>query len=273
VSTDRDQLRQTFNTDAELYDRARPSYPVRVVQDLARLAGIGPGSRVLEIGPGTGQLTVPLAGLGCAITAVELGPELAAVARRKLGGFTDADVVVAAYEDWPLPAEPFDAVVSATAFHWLNPRIRVPKTAAALRPGGALAILHAHHVAGGTAGFLADSQACYERWDPDTPPGGIPIPDAAETIGRERRLAGAEMAESGLFTPATFSHYETEVAYSATAWMDTLRTYSSTIAMDAETREGLLRCLAGLINARYRGRITKRYLFGLTVARRIAGSR
>jgi hypothetical protein len=27
VSADRDQLRQTFNTGAELYDRARPSYP------------------------------------------------------------------------------------------------------------------------------------------------------------------------------------------------------------------------------------------------------
>ncbi|HEX9540280.1 MAG TPA: hypothetical protein VGA04_19130 [Streptosporangiaceae bacterium] len=65
----------------------------------------------------------------------------------------------------------------------------------------------------------------------------------------------------------TFSHHETEVAYSAAAWMDTLRTCSSTIAMESGAREGLLSCLARFIDSRYGGRITKRYLFGLCVAR------
>lgn len=71
---DRDQLRRTF--DAE--------------------AGLGPGRRVLEVAPGTGQLTVPLAALGCAVTAVELGPALAAVARRNLAPYPRAEVVVCA---------------------------------------------------------------------------------------------------------------------------------------------------------------------------------
>ena len=50
--------------------------------------------------------------------------------------------------------------------------------------------------------------------------------------------------------------------------MDTLRTYSSTIAMESGAREGLLSCLTRLIDSRYGGRITKRYLFGLCVAQR-----
>ena len=58
---DRLELRQTFNQAAERYDRARPTYPPALFDDLARLAGIGPGCRVLEIGCGTGQATVPLA--------------------------------------------------------------------------------------------------------------------------------------------------------------------------------------------------------------------
>src|SRR6266542_2199055 len=76
-----ERLRATFNQAADLYDRARPGYPPALFDDLAELAGVGPGCRVLEIGPGTGQATVPLAERGCHIVAVELGADLAAVAR------------------------------------------------------------------------------------------------------------------------------------------------------------------------------------------------
>jgi len=65
---------------------------------------------VLEIGCGTGQATVPLAERGLAITAVELGAELAAIARRRLAGFPAAGVVTCAFEDWPPQGAPFDAV-------------------------------------------------------------------------------------------------------------------------------------------------------------------
>ena len=56
---DRHQLRATFSEDAELYDRARPEYPAELfadladLSDLAAMAVLGPGSRVLEIGCGT----------------------------------------------------------------------------------------------------------------------------------------------------------------------------------------------------------------------------
>src|SRR5688500_14007196 len=101
------RLRRTFDEAAERYDRVLPSYPPAVFDDLAELAGVGPGRRVLEIGCGTGQATVALAEQGCVVVAVELGPAMAAVARRKLARFPDARVVVSAFEEWPLPAEPF----------------------------------------------------------------------------------------------------------------------------------------------------------------------
>jgi 16S rRNA A1518/A1519 N6-dimethyltransferase RsmA/KsgA/DIM1 with predicted DNA glycosylase/AP lyase activity len=103
MSSDRERLRATFNEAAELYDRVRPGYPPALFDDLAALAGAGPGCRLLEIGPGTGQATVPLAERGCRIVAVELGEGLAAVARRNLAPFPDVEVVNAAFEDWPCP--------------------------------------------------------------------------------------------------------------------------------------------------------------------------
>jgi SAM-dependent methyltransferase len=267
VAADRERLRANFTQVAELYDRARPAYPAPLVADLAQLAGIGPGNRVLEIGPGTGQLTVPLARLGCRVTAVELGPELAAVARRNLAGYPGTDVVVSAFETWPLPDELFDAVVSATAFHWIDPKTRVAKAAAALRPatslrpGGVLAIVETRHVAGGTASFFAEAQACYERWDPETPP-GLRLHRAADI-----NADGADLAESGRFGPVTLRRHEQDVTYPCGAYLDTLRTYSGTLAMDPTARDGLLGCLARLIDSRYGGVVTKRYLFSLRTAR------
>ena len=148
----RERRRATFDQDAGLYDRARPGYPPALFDDLAELTGVGAGSRVLEIGPGTGQATLPLAERGCQIMAVELGPDLAAVARRKLARFPGVEIVTAAFEDWPLPAVPFDLVLAATAFHWIDPAARVVKAADALRPGGWLATITTHHSSTGHAG-------------------------------------------------------------------------------------------------------------------------
>ena len=88
---------------------------------------------------------------------------------RLLARFPAVEVVTAAFEHWPLPSEPFDLVLAATAFHWIDPAVRVAKAADALRPGGWLATIATHHVAGGDESFFAEAQDCYVRWDPDTP--------------------------------------------------------------------------------------------------------
>jgi SAM-dependent methyltransferase len=150
TDTDREMLRTTFGQDAELYDQCRPSYPPPLFVDLATLAGLGPHARVLEIGCGTGQATLPLAHLGCTVVAMDLSPDMAAIARRNVAQFPNVTVVAAAFEDW-LPSDgPFDAILSATAFHWLDPEVRMIKTADLLRPGGFLGIVSTHHIAGGT---------------------------------------------------------------------------------------------------------------------------
>jgi SAM-dependent methyltransferase len=261
-STDRERLRAAFNQVAELYDRARPGYPPALFDALADLAAIGPGCRVLEIGPGTGQATVPLAERDCEIVAVELGADLATVARHNLARFPQVQVITAAFEDWPLPAEPFDVVLAATAFHWIDPVVRVSKAADALGPGGALATIATHHIAGGDEAFFAETQACYERWDPDTPPGGVPLPTAAEVPADSD-----ELDRSGRFGPVLLRRYEWERSYSTASYLEVLGTYSGHRALEPATRANLLDCIAALIETDYGGRIRKRYLTELRVAR------
>jgi SAM-dependent methyltransferase len=257
--------RGTFDEAAELYDRVRPTYPAALVDDLVTLSGIAPTGRVLEIGIGTGQLTRALAERGYEIVGVELGPGLAAVAHRNLTRFPFVTVVNAAFEEWELPERQFDLVVAASSFHWLDPELRVAKSADALRRGGALATIGTNHVAGGTEPFFVDVMACYERWDPADatawPGYASPLPQAEEI-----RSDSDELDRSGRFGQATFRRHLWDESYSAAAYIDTLLTYSGHRALDEEQREGLLACIRELIDSQYGGRITKRYLFDLRVA-------
>ena len=263
-SSDYVRLRETFNEDAERYDRARPRYPAPMFDDLAA-GGVPPGARVLEIGCGTGQATVSLAERGYRVVAVELGADMAAVARRNLAGFDAVEVVTAAFEEWPLPGEPFDVVFSATAFHWVDPAVRVSKSADALRPGGLLATVATHHIAGGTwtDTFCAEVQECYERYDPATPP-GLRM-EAARDIPQDDR----ELTSSGRFGPAGFFRYEWESPYSTAEYLDLLLTYSGHRALPEPRQSALLNALARLIDTKHGGRVVKRYLTELRVARRV----
>jgi len=253
-----DRRRELFDEVAELYDRARPGYPPELVTDLAVLAGLGRGNRVLEIGPGTGQLTVPLAEAGYHIVAVELGSGLAQIARRNLARYPDVEVVEAQFEDWPLPVGAFDLVVAATAWHWLDPRVRIAKSAAALRPGGTLAIVRTHDVSSGTPGFVEAAASCYRRWvSPEATfelrdPSAIPV--------------DPELDETAVFGSVTRRTYLRDVTLASGQYVDLLATYSPNRALDEGARTGLLRCLKRLIDSQFSGRINYRFLTELQAA-------
>ena len=139
--------------------------------------------------------------------------------------------------------------------------MRVVKAADALRPGGWLATISTHHIAGGDESFFAEAQTCYERWDPETPPGGVALEPAADIPH-----ASDELDRSTRFGPARFRRYEWELPYTTASYLDLLRTYSGHRDLDPGSQAGLLGCIAHLIDSRHGGRIVKRYLTELRVA-------
>jgi SAM-dependent methyltransferase len=257
------QLRATFTENAELYDRIRPTCPSALFADLATLAGLGPQSRVLEIGPGTGQATVPLAQLGCSILAVELGAEMAAVARKNLSSFPKVEVVVSMFEEWPLPEQKFDLVVSSNAFHWIDENLRTSKAADALRGGGALAIISIHHIRSGTVAFFDEVQLLYEEHGLAPArslslPTAQSIPQDGEDFEREKRFGKVE-----------FRRYEWEEKYSTSEYIDLLSTHSNHHILAPEAKETFLKKVAELIDTNYQGHVTKGYLAQLAIAHRL----
>ena len=132
---------KVFDEMAAEYDRHRPAYPDELVDQACQAAGIGSGDQVLEVGCGSGQLTRGLLARGLHVTALEPGKNLIALARQNLEGAGEVKFVNAQFEDASLPREQFQAVFSASAFHWVDPKVSWQKAADVLVPGGTLALV------------------------------------------------------------------------------------------------------------------------------------
>jgi SAM-dependent methyltransferase len=254
----REELRRTFETVAGLYDLVRPTYPIELIDDLA--LAIESGGRVLEIGPGTGQATRALAERGFEIVAVELGAELAVLARQKLAAYPNVAIVDGDFESWT-PDGPFGAVVAFTSFHWIDPASRYSRAASLLQPGGVLAVTEVSHVrAQNDDPFWLEVQDDYDAVVPD--PDNRPPPQAAE-VGDLR----AEMESSGLFAEVDVHRYLWRVTYGADDYIDLLRTYSPNIARDPLISNELLGRIRRRLERREDPHVTKTYLATMNVAR------
>ncbi len=257
------RTRTSFDRVAALYDRYRDPPPEVVLRHAIEVAALGPESRVLEVGGGTGQLSLPLARLGLDLTVVEMGPHLARIARDKLRAFPRARVHVAAFESWTPPPAPFDAVVSCNAFHWLDPAVRLVRSGDVLLPGGILGIIHPHHVRGGTPGFVRRTQPLYMEWglsdDPEFMP---PTPSELSPIYPEIDI-------DGRFTDVHRQRFPVLRAYTTDAYVGLLQTDSLILGMESEAdRQGFLSDIRALIDGEFEGRVVRQYVYEVVTGRR-----
>jgi SAM-dependent methyltransferase len=257
----REQLRQTFDEAAERYDRARPEYPEVLFDDLVTLTGLAPGDRLIEVGCATGKATGPMARRGFRITCVELGTELAAVARQNLAGF-DVEVVRGQFEEWQ-PAEPARLVYAATAWHWIDPVVRYQRAWQALSPGGHLAFWGATHVfPDGGDPFFDEIDDIYTEIGEADPPGTAKLRPGELPDDR----AGIEA--SGLFEVTAVRHYDWERVYSAGEYIELLSTFSGHIAMAEWKRRRLFGEIRRRLSLRRDHSVRRHWGAVLQVARR-----
>lgn len=146
-----EQRRQWYSSAAKAYRWARPRYPDALIDSVLSQAGLAkplkasaaePGS-ILEIGCGPGIATEALAQRGLRVQAVEPSPVACELARESCKAYDQVCVHNSTFEDYPLSEHTFDAVLAATSFHWVSPAVACKKSAAALKPGGALILLWA----------------------------------------------------------------------------------------------------------------------------------
>jgi SAM-dependent methyltransferase len=265
VTQDREQLRTTFDSAAQLYHQARPDYPEDLYNELVRLAGLRPGDRLLEVGCATGKATIPLARRGFAITCVELGPELAAAASANLASFGTVEIVNAPFETWPAGPEPFDLVFAATAWHWVDPAVRYQRAWEVLRPGGHFAFWSATHAfpAGGDP-FFRELQEVYDEIGE-----GLPT-DALWLEAAQLPDESADILASGLFEDVAVRRFGWEIDYDAEGYIRLLDSFSGHIAMDDWQRDRLYGEIRRRLALRPDGRLRRGWGAVLHVASRVS---
>lgn len=140
MSEDLQRRARAFGSVAGAYDRGRPSYPDDAVAWLLHGTAEPSGEQltVLELGAGTGQLTVRLADLGHDVLATDPDEAMLSLLRERL---PDVPTAATPAEGIPLGDRTVDVVVAAGAYHWFDPEQALPEIARVLRPGGHLALV------------------------------------------------------------------------------------------------------------------------------------
>lgn len=124
----------SFGEEAAAYERGRPSYPPEAIDWLLP----ADARDVLDLGAGTGKLTIRLAERGLEVVAVDPIPEMLEVLR---GSLPDVPALLGTAEEIPLPDDSVDSVLVAQAWHWFDPERAVKEVARVLRPGGRLGLV------------------------------------------------------------------------------------------------------------------------------------
>ena len=161
--------------------------------------------------------------------------------RRAVGADTIEETT---FEAWRGQGRSFDLAISAQAFHWVDPAVRMVKAAASLRPKGALALIR-NETTGLEPGLRAEMEAAYARWFPAV--GWTPARDSIES---KRGELTAEIDRSGLFGPVQIASFPWAASYTTRQYLDLLDTHSDHALLEPHFRVPLYEAVAAAIDRR-----------------------
>jgi trans-aconitate methyltransferase len=220
-----------FGEVAGLYDKARPPYSPRVAEVTLAFAGRVP-RLAADVGAGTGKGTALFAGRGFPIVCVEPDARMSSLIR-----LPSVTVETTSFEQWTPPAGGVDLLFAMTAWHWIDPQRRAALAAAALAPGGTLALVGRRTTFDDSAldGRIGET---FRRFPPATAE-RPPLPSWA--------VPELE-ATAGLTDVTVWEEYDHGTVTTA-AFLERLQTLSPFRRRSPQARRGLLEALREVIDA------------------------
>jgi ubiquinone/menaquinone biosynthesis C-methylase UbiE len=133
--------RDRFTARADVYERARPSYPKAALDVLCDHYNLTPQTRVADLGSGTGIFARLLLGSGAKVIAVEPNADMRNVAEAALKSESRFQSIAGRAEATTLPHASIDLVTAAQAFHWFDLDQFIPELTRILAPQGRAAFV------------------------------------------------------------------------------------------------------------------------------------
>jgi SAM-dependent methyltransferase len=259
------ERRLSFGPLADLYERARPSYPPALVDEILLYAQLQPADRILEVGAGTGKATRLFAVRAQTIVALEPSAEMAAVARQVCDRHPGVTIIERDFERWEIEPGAFQLLVSAQAWHWTDPETRYATAREALRDGAALAVFW-NRPDWLSCPLLEPLAEAYRSTAPGLEPGGPMYPmTAALDLAAGWR---AEIEAAAGFGRAEVRGFPWTARYSADQYVGLLSTHSDHIALSPSVRDTLLQRVSETIDA-HGGTLELPYVTRLCLARAV----
>ncbi|MFC8730899.1 class I SAM-dependent methyltransferase [Luteimicrobium sp. NPDC057192] len=235
-------MAESFGTDAERYDRARPPYPEALIAAVVGVPPEGPARDVLDVGSGTGIAARQLQAAGCTVLGVEPDARMAAFARER-----GLPVDVATFEAWEPAGRSFDAVVAAQSWHWVDPAVGTAKAASVLRPGGRLAVFgHVFEPPDDVAHAFAEA---FRRAVPESPFAGGSGRRPVEAYQAGYAAVAETVRGTGLFEAPEHWRFVVERTYTRDAWLELLPTTGGLTRLDPDRLADVLDAVGAAIDA------------------------
>jgi SAM-dependent methyltransferase len=155
---------QGFSAAADSFVRGRPDYPPELADWLRKDLGLGPGTKVVDLGAGTGKFTPRLLETGAHVIAVE---PVEKMLDKLAAALPQVDALEGRATAIPLPDASVDAVVCAQAFHWFATAEALAEIRRVLKPGGKLGLVW--NVRDERVGWVARFGEIVNRLEGDTP--------------------------------------------------------------------------------------------------------
>ncbi len=248
-----------FDSAAEEYDTARPSYPSSVFDELERRAGSLRGQLVLDFAAGTGIASRQLAARGATVVCLDIGEQLL---RRARARSPQIPCVLADGHRMPVRQAAADLLTFAQAWHWFDTPRATAEVARVLKPGGYW------------AAWWNRASAAGERWF-DRYEDLLERECPGYTWRRQRdtelepHWSGALARARGRVEPAGTVVLPWVRHVSAAQWLTDERSKSYVIALEPAVRAAVLGEVAAIIAAQFPdGQLEVRYQTTLIMARK-----
>jgi SAM-dependent methyltransferase len=127
-----------FDSHSQIYDSVRPGYPQEIYEIISNYKKLGTNSNILEIGAGNGIASQEIyKKWKSKMILIEPGKNLCELLYDRFKNNKDITVKNKTFEKYQTGYK-FDAIFSATAFHWLDLSIKYKKSFDLLNDDGLL---------------------------------------------------------------------------------------------------------------------------------------
>lgn len=214
---------------------------------------------VLEVGSGTGIATADLTNITKRITCLDPGKDMLQIAKSK---FPNLSFVHSTFEKFTSD-EYFNMIVSAMAWHWVDPKVGYRKAANLLTKSGFLAIIHYYHIDNDPKSFHNRAQHIYEKYNKDTT-------TKRNSEQLKRIKDDAEALNNQYFSLVKKIKYKWQQNYSIDEYLALRNTYSDHLTMPPALREMMEQELREFAQKEFSGNLIKKYTTVLFVAQKAA---